>query len=191
MIRIAKHLALIALLAFLSGCYSMTRVRMLQGVTTDGDAATLEVWVDSPGPVLSDPPVLAYDVIVPVVLYPLDKLSSLLIAIKAPFDPATDIRWGPIGALAGITLPWVTLIPDLYGPLPLRDVVLDRVDFDRLMTRVRQGGGVRAYIDIVKDCRWRGGQSALHSVRVYDGPPSKTARHGAATDGRPQAGDRR
>ena len=89
-----------------------------------------------------------------------------------------------------MTLPWVTLIPDFYGPFPLQDVVLDRVAFDQLMTRVRQGDGVQAYIDIVQRCSWRGGESALHSVRVHDGSPSKTAQQGAAADDRPQAGDR-
>lgn len=170
MMRTAKHLALIALLVVASGCYSMTRVRMLQDVRTVGDAATLELWIDAPGPVLSEPPILVFDVIVPVVFYPLEKISSLLVAIRAPFDETTEIRWGPIGALAGVTLPWVTLIPDFYGPLPLADVVLDRAAFDELMRRVRAGDGVRAYVEVVRSCGWRGGEAALHSVYVHEGP---------------------
>jgi hypothetical protein len=121
---------------------------------------------------MSDPPAPVYDVIVPLVLYPVDKISSLLIALNAPFDPDIEIRWGPLGALVGIAVPWVTLIPDFYGPPPPGDLVLEPGAFDRLIARVNEGDGVRAYVETFQVCGWRGGADALHSVRVVEAAPA-------------------
>jgi len=158
----------LVLLLALGGCHSMARIRMVQAVRTEGGTAALDVWLDVPGPLIEDP-------FTPLLFYPIDKISSLAVAFRAPFDPALDIQWGPLGALAGITLPYVTLIPGFYAPLPLPDIVLEREAFDQLLARVQQGDGVRAYLDLVRECSWRGGEARLHAVYVHDGAPAARA----------------
>lgn len=88
-----------------------------------------------------------------ILLYPLDVLASTAVAVSAPFDARTDITWGPVGALAGICLPWVTLIPYGYPPLcmpqPSPVVELGAEDFEDLLVRIRSGDGITAYRQLV------------------------------------------
>jgi hypothetical protein len=150
----------------------MSRIRMSQCVRTENQAVTLDLMIDAPGPVLSSPPHPVLDVCIPLVLYPVEKFLSMLVAVQAPFNADLDIRWGPVGALAGLTLPWVTLIPFILPPNPLADVHLDPPVFDELCRRVREGDGVEAYTEIVQECGWPGGCDALHSVRLRETPDS-------------------
>jgi hypothetical protein len=148
----------------------MTRIRMSQSVRTENQAVTLDLMIDAPGPVLSDSlPIVNAGI--SLLLYPIDKSVGLVIVALAPFSSDLDIRWGPLGALAGITLPWVTLIPFLLPPRPLADVALDPQVFRELCDRVRSGDGVRAYTELVQECGWEGGFDALHSVRFHDSAP--------------------
>jgi hypothetical protein len=150
----------------------MARIRMSRNVTTENRAVTLDLMIDAPGPVLSGPPIPVLDAGISLVLYPVDKFLSTLIALQAPFNADLDIRWGPVGALAGMTLPWVTLIPYLLPPNPLADIDLDPRVFDELCRRVREGDGVDAYTELVQECGWPGGCDALHSVRLRETPDS-------------------
>lgn len=161
----------LVLLAVLAGCHSLSRIRLSQNVRSGDEIAVLDVWFDAPGPVLSDPQVPVYDAVVGLVFYPWDKISSLVIAAKAPFDGDLDVQWGPIGALVGCTVPWVTLIPYIYPPLPLPDVELAPEAFARLQARIGAGDGVGAYREIVGDPRGRVGGDALHEVRIATAVP--------------------
>ena len=142
---------------------------MQRCVRTENQALTLDLMIDAPGPIPTPLPVL--DVCIPLFLYPIDKFLSSYVAIWASFDPNLEIQWGPVGALAGVTLPWVTLIPYLYPPHPLADVDLDPQVFDELRQRVHESDGVDAYIELVKKCGWPGACDALHSVRMAEEGP--------------------
>jgi hypothetical protein len=155
---------------------------LTQHVRTEDASIDLWIWIDAPGPVLSDPPAPVFDAISTLVLYPVEILVDLSVAIHAPFDPALDVRWGPLGGVVGIVLPWVTLVPDFYGPLPLPDVNLEPDAFDLLVSRVRQGDGANAYREIVGQFPWRGGEAALLSVELKGGSLSTAAQLDAAAD---------
>lgn len=168
MAHTSRALTLIAVLCSASACHSMARIRMSQNVRTEDRTVTLDLMIDAPGPVLSGPPHPVVDLCIPLVLYPLDKWLSFAIAVQAPFNADLDIQWGPVGALAGLTLPWVTLIPYIFPPERLADVDLNPEVFDEFCHRVQRGDGVRAYTELVQTSGWPGGFDALHSVRLHD-----------------------
>jgi hypothetical protein len=176
--RIAP-VGLLPVVVGLCGCHSLTRIRLSQDVRSESVATVLELWVNAPGPLLSDPPRVVGDVLIPLVLYPLDKLLSLTVAVQAPFNPDVDLQWGPFGALAGLTLPWVTLIPYVYPPVALPDVELAPDKYAELMTRIDAADGVRGYAEIIGDGGLHGGAGVLHSVAVLRGEPPRTQLHTA------------
>ena len=103
-----------------------------------------------------------------VIFYPLDVLISTAVAVRALFHPGIDITWGPVGAVAGITLPWVTLIPHLYPPLcmlwPTPEVNLSPAEFQSLVARIRQGDGLSAYRELVDVGLWACQDAVMMSV---------------------------
>jgi hypothetical protein len=113
-----------------------------------------------------------FDAAIGLVLFPLDKLMSLVQAMRAPFDGDYDVRWGPLGAFVGCTVPWVTLIPYIYPPPPLADVVLQREDFERLLERLHVGDGIAAYREIIGNRPGCADLAAVRAVRISDRPPS-------------------
>jgi hypothetical protein len=168
-VRIIGSVTVAALCLVLSGCHSLAMLRMSQCVRTDGADLVLRLWIHAPGPVLSSPPRPIHDAVVAVLFYPGDLVVSTVVALQAPFDPDLAIRWGPVGALAGILLPGVTLIPFFYPPFQPADAVLDRRAFDELVTRAQGGDGREAYRDIVlRQHPWPDGEEALHSVELAD-----------------------
>lgn len=175
---------LLPVLCVTSGCYSLSRIRLSEIIKTDGEAVVLWIWIDAPGPRLSDGDYPVSDAVSALVLYPLDLVMSASIAVRAPFDPELDIRWGPIGALAGVALPWVTLIPYIYPPYgvlnPLPEVAIDRSAFDDLVARIKAGDGTRAYREIVAEYRWVGGESVLISVELSSDTAIPAAEQDAA-----------
>lgn len=177
------HAAALAALPLLGGCYSLAQIRLTERVKTDNASLDLWVWIDAPGPVLSEPPMPVFDAISALIFYPVEVLLDTSVALRAPFDPTLDIRWGPLGALGGIALPWVTLVPDFFKPLPLPDITLEPAAFDLLVSRIGRGDGVAAYREIVAKCPWRGGEAALLSVDIKSGSLVTAAPQGAAADG--------
>jgi hypothetical protein len=147
-----------------SSCHSLTRIRRSHEVRCAGAATLLEVWVDAPGPILRSPPNAVYDTVVPVLLYPLDKLSSLIVAVRAPFDPDIDLQWGPFGAVAGITLPWVTLMPFVYPPFEWATVELEPAAYADLLSRIDAGDGAAAYLEHVGERHLMDGANSVHAV---------------------------
>jgi hypothetical protein len=154
--------------ALLGGCYSIVNIRLKQSVHAGETTKVVGVWIRAPGPTWSDPPIPVLDAIAPLVFYPLDVVFDLVTACKAPFDPNIEIRGGPIGALTAIALPWITLIPYFYGPLPLPDVELQPEALAELIERIRRGDGSAAWRQIMGYYPWRGGEAALIAVEVID-----------------------
>lgn len=146
----------------------------------------------APGPILSDGQVPVAEAAVALLLYPLDVLFSTMVAVRAPFDADLDITWGPIGAAAGIALPWVTLVPHLYPPLfllrPVPEVELNPSDFADLVARIRQGDGLAAYRAVVAPELWACDQQTMMSVVLIVGPETAAAPPGHAA-GRPEVAD--
>jgi hypothetical protein len=75
-----------------------------------------------------------------IVLYPYDLFRSLGYALQAPFDADYDVRLGPLGALLGIALPGVSLVPAI-GPSPAIQGtwVLEHETLDSLIEAAGQG----------------------------------------------------
>jgi hypothetical protein len=134
-----------------------------------------------------------YDAAVAIIFYPWDVVSSTCVAMSAPFDPDLDVSLGPIGALCGIALPGLTLMPYLYPAhhmtFPPPDVPLDASSFKSLVARIKAGDGLRAYRDIVGSYPWDGGSEAMITIELIE-DPNEAAQQGAAADDRPEAGDR-
>ena len=147
------HLAVLLCALPSAGCYSLSQLRLDQVVRTSDDAVTLGVWFMARGCPMSGGDAPVAEAVTAILFYPLDVLLSSVVAARAPFDPRLDITWGPVGAVAGIALPWVTLIPHLYPPLcvlrPAPEVSLSASDFANLVDRVRGGDGLSAYRQLV------------------------------------------
>lgn len=135
------------------GCYSLAQLRVSQVIQADDQRVVVGVWFMAPGHLLTGGDVPVAEAVTAVLLYPLDVLNSTVTAVRAPFDSDLDITWGPAGAVVGIALPWVTLIPYLYPPLcllrPASEVQLSASDFAELVSRIRQGDGLSAYRALV------------------------------------------
>jgi len=167
-----RSASLFAVSFLLTSCYSLATLRVHQTVRADQHEVVLGVWIRAPGPVLSDPDLPVYDAAVAIVFYPLDVVASTCVAVSAPFDPDLDISWGPIGAIAGVLLPCVTLMPYLYPArhmmFPPPNLEVDRPAFEALISRVTAGDGVRGYRDIVGQYPWDGGSDAMLSVELIE-----------------------
>lgn len=144
---------------FLSGCQPLTRVRFEQTIRTDGRQATLGLWTAGL-PLL--PP---YDPVSPLACYPLDVWASTVVAVQAPFHPDCDIRWGPLGALAGIVLPGVTLMCSAWVSPPV-EAWLAPEDFDRLVESIRTGNPVATYRAVMGDDTWDRAADSLVEVEL-------------------------
>lgn len=154
---------LILHIGFLCGCHSLARLRFEQTIRTDGRQAILGLWTDGV-PLL--PP---NDPVQPLVCYPFDVLASTWFAVVAPFTPDLDIRWGPIGALAGIVLPGLTLTCTawVYPPVEAR---LAPEEFDRLVESIQTENPVAAYRAVLGTWDWADSlvQVELLSMGVTD-----------------------
>lgn len=172
------------------GCYSLTQLRVSQVIRVADQRAVVGVWFMAPGHILSDGQVPVAEAAVALLLYPLDVLFSTMVAVRAPFDPDLDITWGPVGAAAGIALPWVTLVPHLYPPLcllrPAPEVELSSSDFADLVARIRQGDGLAAYRALVAPELWACDRQTMMSVVLLVDPEDAAAPQGHAA-GRPEA----
>ncbi len=179
-----RRCAALSLFLLLGSCYSLAQTPLTRRIRTEGATVVLRIWINNPGPVLSAPPSPLHDAIHVLLLYPVEIVLDTGIAVTAPFDPDFEIRWGPIGAVAAIVLPGVTLMPDFYLPPGIReDVVLEEPAFDDLVARVRSGDGIKAYHEIVGHYPWRGGEAAVLSVELGSDTPVEAAQPAAAADG--------
>lgn len=178
LVRSLRSVPVLAVAALLASCHTLAQLRVHRTVRSPDSTAVLGIWIRAPGPVLSDPPKWLADAFVAVLFYPLDVLSSTVVAVGAPFDPDLDIAWGPAGALAGIALPGLTLMPYLYPAFhmmfPPPDLPLEPASFDALLARIQAGDGLGAYCDIVGSCPWDGGADAMLAVEVIDDRPAAT-----------------
>lgn len=168
--RRVSSLVLIAAVLCTAGCHSLARICVTPTVrTADGDAQVLRVWIDAPGPAGDDEDLALGCAISGLLLFPLESLLSAYTAVTAVVDPDLEIRWGPVGTVLGIGLPWVTLLPYVYGPyaaLEPPEYTLDRAEFAELVARTRAGDGVAAYREIIADYPWDFGERALLSVEL-------------------------
>ncbi len=195
MIRSAVQTALLAASGvLLASCYSLSELRVHATVRSGPDSVVLGIWIRAPGPVLSDPPIWPFDAAVAILFYPWDVAVSTWVAVSAPFDPDLDVSFGPIGALSGIVLPGVTLMPYVYPAyhmmFPPPDVQLDAASFRSLVARIEAGDGLRAYRDIVGSFPWDGGSEAMLAIELIGSHP-QAAQQGATAGERLQPGDRR
>lgn len=163
----------------MAGCHSLAELRVHRTVHTDRESAMVGIWIRAPGPVLSDPEHPVYDAAIALVFYPWDVVSSTIAAVRAPFDADLAITWGPIGAVAGIALPGLTLMPYLYPArhvtFPPDAVELDAASLDELASRIAAGDGVAAYREIVGDFPWDGGEAAMIAVEWVEAPRARRA----------------
>lgn len=146
--RRSAFVAKFAVLALLAGCHSLAGIRVDQRVTTGERAAVLALWCRAPESILSDGEAPVYEAFVALLLYPVDVLASAYVAVSAPFDEKLEVRGGPFGAVAGICLPWVTLVPYVYPPFHLmmqpKELALTSAEYEQLLARVAAGEGVEA-----------------------------------------------
>lgn len=166
MIDRVKDAAGIAALILSCGCYSLAQVGLPEELRTDGGRSVLiRTWIDSEPPVFTSPRIPLADAAFGLLLYPVDVVLSAGCAWHAVTDESFDIRGGPIGALAGIALPWVTLVPDLFPPTISVHRVTD-AELDALVARIRAGDGRDAYNEVIACHHWLGGAEALISVEL-------------------------
>lgn len=146
--RVLRCLSIVLLApVLLTSCYSLAKCRMDQRVSSPDTTVVFSVWVNAPGPPRSSPRNPVLGAITAVGLYPYDVVFSTCGALAAPFDPDLSIRWGPLGAVAAITLPGVTLVPYIYGPLGW-DIELEQSAFQGLINRCRTSDATQAYREI-------------------------------------------
>lgn len=164
-----RGLALVTLLLAV-GCYALSNVRSTETIATDGKLATLEIWSEAHGPILSDPRIWPLDAITALVFYPLDVIASSAYAIQAIDDPDLEVRYGPVGALVGIVLPFFTVIPDIYYGISWeRYRRLETEQFDRLVRACWSGHGAAVYDQMFFDpWKLRARRSALISVEILE-----------------------
>lgn len=157
--------------ALLAGCHSLAGIRVDQRVRAEGRTADLALWCRAPESILSDGESPVGEAVIALLLYPVDVLASTYVAIRAPFEERLEVRGGPFGALAGICLPWVTLVPYVYPPFHVmfqpKEIELSPAEFDRLLERVRAGDGVDAYRALGNASSVR---EDLYAVELLDGP---------------------
>ena len=165
------------LLGLCAGCHSLTQLRVRQEVVCAEQRVVLGVWFLGRAHPVTGGDAPAVEAVTSVILYPVDVLASLAVAVRAPFDPRLDITWGPVGALAGICLPWVTLVPHLYPPSCLLEaaprVELRAAEFEELRARTRAGDGLRAYRELVAPGSWACGREAMTAVELLEYSPNR------------------
>ncbi|MCC7396521.1 MAG: hypothetical protein IT455_05585 [Planctomycetes bacterium] len=165
----------------LASCHSLAGVRVDQRLCADDRTAVLGLWCRAPHSVLADGEAPVAEAAAALVLYPLDVLLSTMVAVRAPFDAKLEVRGGPFGAVAGICLPWVTLVPYIHPPFHVmfapQQLDLTPPEFDRLLARIRAGDGVAAYREL-----GRGGLGdVVYAVEML---PAPAASDGGGVGGR-------
>ena len=182
---IAGRLGLVTALLLLGGCFSLAQRRMDQTVRTDGATAKLSIWIDSRAPMHHEPRQPVSEALASLALYPVDVVYSSLAAVTAPFDSDVAIRFGPVGAIAGIALPWITVMPEIYGPMPFHDVAIERRDFDELVLRIEAGDGVAAYRKLFGNRTRR--PVSVELIELTSAPTARAAmKNGAASASKKQ-----
>ncbi|MCU0862419.1 MAG: hypothetical protein MUC36_01385 [Planctomycetes bacterium] len=151
--RAARNAVPLLALSLLAGCHSLAGIRVDQRVHAGDRSAELALWCRAPDSILSGETPL-YEAFVALLLYPVDVIASTCVAVSAPFDDRLEVRGGPVGALAGICLPWVTLVPYVHPPFHLmgqpKELELTPAEFDLLLQRVQAGDGAAAYRELGK-----------------------------------------
>jgi len=138
--KAAVAAAYCAVLATAAGCFSVARTREHEVIASEGRTATLAVLIDAPGPMLGP---------IALLLWPVETVFDIGLAVRAPFDRDLDVRWGPLGALGAIVLPGLTVVPYFYAPVLGWPTNVPPATFDALLERVRAGDGVAAYRELL------------------------------------------
>lgn len=109
-------------LTLLSCCYSFAEVRREVSVRTEKETVALSIWVSDQG-IIHGGELL-------MVLWPVHAFLAASAAIQAPFNGDYDIQWGPLGALAGIVVPGLTVLPSpMWMPTVTLEVTEAQLDF--------------------------------------------------------------
>jgi hypothetical protein len=150
--RTARLAVPLLALSLLTDCHSLAGIRVDQRVHAGDRSAELALWCRRSDSILSDGEMPVYEAFVALLLYPVDVIASTCVAVSAPFDDRLEVRGGPVGALAGICLPWVTLVPYVYPPfhlmVPPKELELTPAEFDLLLQRVQAGDGAATYREL-------------------------------------------
>ncbi|MFG0316213.1 MAG: hypothetical protein ACF8XB_02990 [Planctomycetota bacterium JB042] len=170
MTRRRALLAVTVLLPATTGCLSLARIVVREEVRSESGAGlALRVTCDAPGPVLTSPALPVADAALALILYPLDVLASTSTAVSALTDEDLGVRFGSAGALAGIALPWLTLVPYLKPPLILPERRIGDEEFARLAASFRTADEVAVYRELLGD-PILDAEVDVHSVEAV-GPP--------------------
>lgn len=174
--RRSAFVAMFTVLALLAGCHSLAGIRVDQRVVAGDRAAVLALWCRAPDSILSDGDTPVFEAFVALLLYPVDVLASTYVAVHAPFDEKLEVRGGPFGAVAGICLPWVTLVPYVYPPFHLmmqpKELELTGAEWEQLLARVRAGDGVAACRELG---RFGSLGEVLYAVELLEEPHDEVA----------------
>lgn len=149
--RCGVPLAALTALICLSGCYSLACTRTDMCITTRKrpEVVVFRVWIAA-GQLQ---PVSLETTVQTLAAYPIDVLASATVALLAPFNPEFDVRFGPLGAVAGILLPGFTVTTFLDGFSWDGGFVVSQSEFETLLAATRGG-----------DRRLREVMQSLHDV---------------------------
>ncbi len=162
-------------LGLLPGCYSLACTRDTLRVMAEGRPEVIVVhrWT---GDDWSRGEITWRRVVGGLLLYPVDVFFSTIMACKAMIEPDLSIRWGPLGAVAGIVLPGVTCaFPPLDSSGPVR---LPSNRFAELLAASHAGESRWTEVVAATPSLHRAGMMSLTFVRVDSeaaaDPKSKT-----------------
>lgn len=137
------------MLAFLAttSCYSFAITRHQVELTCSKASTPLYVWVsDQTFPENLAEHSWPVQILLVTLNQPFNMFFGLLAGVRAPLDADYDIRLGPVGFLAGVTVPGLTVMPALMrGPEPSLQV--DDDIYRKLLDAIDAGEGIAAFRD--------------------------------------------
>ncbi len=174
------------------GCYSLAETRHPQFVRCENGDVLLGLWIDERGwfddrglPRRRYPQHLGIlptvdgftpvDGLLALLSWPLDAVASTYWAVRAPFDSEYSIQAGPLGALCGIALPGITLMPGFMNQ-PIPEATLSPSDKRRLLSGIRSGRAVEAYSETVGPALWKSTNLPLADVEILAEPTTARLR---------------
>ena len=165
-----RSFTLLALLATAS-CYSFAVGRDTVELKSEQGSTWVYVWYSdqttAENTLEQDWPL---PIVTAVVVQPINMLFGVLQGCTAPFNAEYDIRFGPIGFVAGVLVPGLTVMPALMSvpgtwPLPVDDAVRQQV-----LEGIDAGNGVAAF-------RAAAGSSYYRDVLAVERAPDPPERH--------------
>ena len=172
-----RVLSLYALL-LLTGCVNLglARHEVRFRVEERPEYVAVDVWEPLPPRGEVD----ANHIVFGLLAWPADALISLGYAVAAPFQSDYRIRWGPVGALCAVVMPYLTLAPPLKVPPPLAQHprFVTPLEFEQLRHLASRGdhAGVRR---VLRDLElWYESWEPTDGVRVGDDRIDRLIRQG-------------